>query len=128
MSNVPPMGMARRVARFNKAVTNRVQMLWAPHVAPWAVIVHTGRRSGREYRTPVVAFTRGPQVTIALPYGADTDWVRNLLAAGGGMIVKRGHESRLTDPVVLPSVETELPRYVAPLLRRISRVLVGRLA
>lgn len=122
------MAMARRIARFNKVVTNRVQMLWAPRVAPWAVVVHTGRRSGREYRTPVLAFTRGSQVTIALPYGSDTDWVRNLLAADGGTIVQKGRESRLTGPAVIAPDETELPRYAAPLLRRLSHVLVGRLA
>lgn len=122
------MGMARRIAHFNKVATNRVQMLWAPRVAPWAVIVHTGRRSGREYRTPVVAFVKGSRVTIALAYGADSDWVRNLVAAGGGAIVRRGHESRLTDPAVAASDEADLPRRVAPLLRRVSHVLTARIA
>lgn len=122
------MAMPRRIARFNKVVTNRVQMLWAPRVAPWAVIVHTGRRSGREYRTPVLAFTRGSQVTIALGYGADSDWVRNLLAAGGGAIVRKGHEARLADPVVVAPGDTDLPRFAAPWLRRVSHLLVGRLA
>lgn len=122
------MGMARRVARFNKVATNRVQMLWAPRVAPWAVIVHTGRRSGREYRTPVVAFVKGTRVTVALLYGADSDWVRNLVAAGGGAIVRRGHESRLADPAVMAPGEADLPRRMAPLLRRVSHVLTARVA
>ncbi|MFN8104122.1 MAG: nitroreductase family deazaflavin-dependent oxidoreductase [Acidimicrobiia bacterium] len=122
------MAMARHVARFNRVVTNRVQMLWAPRVAPWAVIVHTGRRSGREYRTPVVAFTNGSRVTIALAYGADTDWVRNLLAADGGKIVRRGRESRLADPAVVTPDAADLPRRVAPLLRRVSHVLTARVA
>lgn len=50
------MQLSRCVARFNKAVNNPVQGLYAWIVPPWAVILHRGRRSGRAYRTPVLAF------------------------------------------------------------------------
>ena len=50
---------SRRFARFNKRVTNRIQGLYAWLVPPWAVILHRGRRSGRQYRTPLFAFRRG---------------------------------------------------------------------
>lgn len=121
------MSLAQRMARFNKVITNPIQMLWAPLVAPWAVIVHTGRKSGREYRTPVVALVSGSQVTVALPYGTDTDWVRNLLAAGGGRIVRRRRESRITDPEVMVPADAGLGGFAARLVGRVSHVLVAHI-
>ncbi len=101
------MGKARRIARFNRAVTNRVQGTWAWLVPPWAVILHRGRRTGRRYRTPVIAFRHGAQLVVGLPYGENTDWVRNLLAAGGGRVVRGGRERALSDPHVVD--RDELP-------------------
>ena len=53
------MKLSRRVAHFNKVVNNRIQSVYAWLVPPWAVILHRGRRSGRSYRTPVLAFNHG---------------------------------------------------------------------
>ena len=91
----------RVMARFNKQVTNRVIGLLSSSVPPWATIVHQGRESGTEYRTPVAAFVRGRTLTIALPYGDDADWVKNVLAAGGGEMVRRGRVQALTNPRVV---------------------------
>lgn len=102
--------LPRSVARFNKAVNNRVQGIWAPYLPPWAVIVHRGRRSGREYRTPVNAFRSGDRLVIGLPYGADSDWVRNLIAEGNGGVERMGRVSRISNPRVLDeSGADELP-------------------
>lgn len=83
------MKLSRRVARFNRLVNNRIQGIYAWLVPPWAVIVHRGRRSGRRYRTPVLAFLRGRVLIIALLYGEESEWLRNL-QAGDGQIVRRG--------------------------------------
>jgi deazaflavin-dependent oxidoreductase (nitroreductase family) len=93
------MQVPRRVARFNRAVNNPIQRQWAWLLPPWALIVHRGRRSGRLYRTPVVASVRGGRLRVAVLYGERSDWVLNLLA-GGGQVVRRGRtytviESRL---------------------------------
>lgn len=61
------MKLSRRVARFNKTVNNRVQGLYAWLLPPWAVILHRGRRSGRSYRTPLLAFRRDRTVGDRLP-------------------------------------------------------------
>jgi deazaflavin-dependent oxidoreductase (nitroreductase family) len=109
--------MPRRLRRINKAVTNRVQGVYAPYLPPLAVIVHKGRTSGREYRTPVTAFRSGDRIIVGLPYGADTDWVRNLLAAERGGVERLGRAHRIVRPRVLSSDETgDLPaavRYAA---------------
>ncbi len=56
----------------------------------WAVLHHTGRRSGKEYTTPVVAITIPDGFILPLPYGTDVDWLRNLLAAGRATIRNAG--------------------------------------
>lgn len=84
----------------NRRVTNRVQGAWAPHLPPWAMIVHHGRTSGREYRTPVIALRKDAMVTIALPYGSHTDWVRNVFAEGGCRMRRRGRTIELARPRV----------------------------
>ena len=71
------------LGRFNRHVTNPL-VLRAVGVLPGFVeIVHTGRRSGNSYRTPVNYFTREGGFVIALTYGSDADWVKNVLAASG---------------------------------------------
>ena len=100
------MRLPRRLARFNRVVTNRVQGLWAPRVPPWAVLLHAGRRSGRGYRTPVLAFTTGEHLVVALLYGEESDWLRNLMA-GPGQVVRRGRTYALVGaPRVTPTSAT----------------------
>jgi len=70
------------VRRFNKQVTNPLLRHLVGH--GWFVeIKHVGRRSGTTFRTPLMAFRDGSTVTIALTYGPDVDWLRNVRAAGG---------------------------------------------
>jgi deazaflavin-dependent oxidoreductase (nitroreductase family) len=95
-----PVSFADGLARFNRVVTNPVQRLWAGRIPPFAIIEHVGRKSGRTYRTPVTAFVHGEVVTVRLPYGADRDWVRNLTAAAGGVMERRGRRMRVTEPEV----------------------------
>lgn len=86
------------VARFNKHVTNRVTRRFAGRLPGFAIVTHVGRSSGRAYRTPVNVFRDGDRYVFALTYGADSDWVRNVLAAGGCTIETRGRTVALTDP------------------------------
>jgi deazaflavin-dependent oxidoreductase (nitroreductase family) len=116
------MKLSRRVARFNKIVNNRVQGVYAWLVPPWAVILHRGRRSGRSYRTPLLAFRQDGTLIIALLYGEESDWLRNLRAAGGGHIVRMGRTFELREPRVVDTSEaTELSR-LSPLARAYCRL------
>lgn len=98
------MKLSRGVARFNKRVTNRIQGLYAWLVPPWAVIVHRGRRSGRQYRTPLFAFRRGRTLVIALLYGEESEWLRNL-RAGGGHVIRAGRTFVVGAPEVVATRE-----------------------
>ncbi|MCA4724664.1 nitroreductase family deazaflavin-dependent oxidoreductase [Mycolicibacterium fortuitum] len=104
----------RVIARFNKYVTNPLQRLWAPWLPYMAVIEHTGRKSGKPYRTPVMAFVDNKSVRIVLNYGEHSDWVRNVRAAGTAQVRHRGRRYQLTNPRIIPASDQK-PRFVATL-------------
>src|SRR5215831_2816396 len=107
------------VRRFVNPVT-RVFACWLPG---FAILTHIGRRSGRTYATPINAFRRGDRYIFALTYGSNTDWVRNVLAAGQCRIRTRGRSVRLIEPeVVVDPRLRELPRLLRPFLARVDRV------
>ena len=107
------MKLSRRVARFNRLVNNPVQGLYSWLLPPWVVILHRGRRSGRQYRTPVLAFKLGRTFVIALLYGEESQWLRNLKAAGGGYVIRAGRTFQVGEPRVIDTAD-------ATLLRRLS--------
>jgi deazaflavin-dependent oxidoreductase (nitroreductase family) len=88
----------RWLARFNRHVTNRTLGRLAPYMPGFGVIIHTGRKTHRRYRTPVTVFRRPGGYVVALTYGPEADWVRNLLASGGCRLDTRGRRVRLTRP------------------------------
>lgn len=77
------MVLSQRLAQLNKRVTNRV-LRHLVGLGPFAELEYVGRRSGRAFRTTLLAFRHGDMVTLALTYGSDVDWLKNLRAAGGG--------------------------------------------
>jgi deazaflavin-dependent oxidoreductase (nitroreductase family) len=107
------MKLSRGAARFNRLVTNRIQGLYAWLLPPWAVILHRGRRSGRHYRTPLFAFRRDRTLVIALLYGQESDWLRNL-RAGGGQVIRAGRTFIVRPPEVIDTSGA------GPLLARLS--------
>lgn len=117
-----PLTLPRGLARFNRAVTNPVQGVYAWALPPWAVIVHRGRRSGRLYRTPVVSRKHGRVFAVAVLYGERSDWVRNLLAAGGGTVVRGGRTYELIGPRLVGGRDGPWP-----LGRMADKVLVAEL-
>jgi deazaflavin-dependent oxidoreductase (nitroreductase family) len=92
------MPISHRVARFNRRVTNRITGRLATRLPGFGVVVHTGRKTHRQYRTPVNVFPRAGKYVIALTYGPHSDWVRNVLATGGCMLETRGRTLRLSRP------------------------------
>ena len=93
-----PMPIPKAVARINKSVTNPLLTPLARRLPGFAIVTHLGRRSGTEYRTPVNLFRHGDRWVIALTYGADSQWVRNALAAGEIGVETRRRNLRLVAP------------------------------
>jgi deazaflavin-dependent oxidoreductase (nitroreductase family) len=111
------MVLPRAVAKFNRHATNRVLGTVAPYLPGFGMIVHTGRKSGTTYRTPVSLFRADTGYAIALTYGPDCDWVRNVLAARGCDAVVRGTVVHLTEPrVVRHEDRRPVPAPVRPFL------------
>jgi deazaflavin-dependent oxidoreductase (nitroreductase family) len=111
------MGAADRLARFNR-VPNRFVRTFARWLPPLSVVTHRGRRSGRPYRTPVVAFHIDGGYVISLPYGPDRDWVRNVLAAGSCTLERGGRRVELAGPTLLGvDGAALLPAPARPVLR-----------
>jgi deazaflavin-dependent oxidoreductase (nitroreductase family) len=94
------MPLPRALGRFNARFTNRLTRPVARLAPGFAVVIHRGRRSGREYRTPVNAFRYRAGIVIPLTYGPDAEWVRNVLAADGCEMELRGRQRRYCAPAV----------------------------
>ena len=88
------------VARFNKRVTNRFLEPVARRARGFAVVHHSGRRSGSAYKTPVNLFELGHSSIVALTYGPTVDWAQNVLA-GGGVVEDRTGSRRIESAEVV---------------------------
>lgn len=91
----------RWVAAFNLAVTNRITSPFATRLPGFGIITHRGRKSGRFYRTPVNVFEAADGFLVALTYGQDSQWVRNVLAAGGCQLETRRVLYQLSAPTIV---------------------------
>lgn len=79
------------LARVNVRFSNRFMRVIAARL-PWFVVLeHVGRKSGTVRRTAIMAFHRRPDRWIlALTYGTEVQWLRNVMAAGECRIQSRG--------------------------------------
>lgn len=110
------MPVPRRIARFNRRFTNRVTRYIVGWLPGFGLLFHTGRRSGKTYRTPVNVFHGSDGYRIALTYGAESDWVRNVMAAGGCEIETRRRRIALTHPRI---VRDPSRRWAPPVVRQV---------
>jgi deazaflavin-dependent oxidoreductase (nitroreductase family) len=106
------MALPPSIGRFNKVATNKVLVHLTGH-GPFVELEHVGRRSGKVYRVPLMAFRSGDRVTFALTYGPKVDWLRNVRAAAGCRVHLGREILTLGAPVDL-STEVGLSRMPAP--------------
>lgn len=104
------------VRHSNKFVLNPIMLRLAGRRHWYAsTIRHTGRRSGRQYATPVVADRVRDWLIVPLPYGTKVDWLRNVLTTGHATIVRRGETYEVGAPEIIDATEA------LPLLTRDRR-------
>ena len=100
-----------KVRLLNKLVLNPAMMILAGRRHFYAAVIrHRGRRSGREYATPVVAVpvagdVDGDAFLVPLPYGEEVDWLKNVLAAGRATIEAKGETHEVAEPEVVGAAE-----------------------
>lgn len=86
----------RWLAKINIAFTNRITSLFAGWLPGFGILTHVGRKSGNIYRTPVNVFRAPNGFIIALTYSSQSEWVKNVLAAGGSELETRGKKYQLS--------------------------------
>jgi hypothetical protein len=115
---------AKRIAAFNRRVTNPIldPIVW--HLPGFGRIETIGRRTGRRHVAAMMGFPSrdGRVITFALTYGPDANWVRNALAAGSLWYRTRG--GGLTE-LVRPRVLRDPARRAMPRFARIPLRLLG---
>ena len=64
----------------------------------YGLLVHTGRKSGQEYRIAIVVRPFEDGFVIPVPFGPATQWAKNVIAAGGATVIWNGRTYRVSDP------------------------------
>jgi deazaflavin-dependent oxidoreductase (nitroreductase family) len=91
----------RWLAKINIAITNRITSLFAGWLPGFGILTHVGRKSGKVYRTPVNVFRPSNCFVVALTYSSQSEWVKNVLAAGACDLKTRGKNYQLSEPKVV---------------------------
>jgi deazaflavin-dependent oxidoreductase (nitroreductase family) len=111
----------RWFARFNLYVTNRLLGPLASRMPGMGVVIHVGRKTHRQYRTPVLVFRRDNQLIIALTYGRDSQWVHNVLAQDDCELETEGRTIGLSQPHLFHDERREaMPSFVRFMLRLLN--------
>ncbi|MBW2243067.1 MAG: nitroreductase family deazaflavin-dependent oxidoreductase [Deltaproteobacteria bacterium] len=66
---------------LNAVVRPSIQRgLGSPCLTPWGMVVleHTGRQTGRQYKSPLLAVRVGRQVVVTTVRSERSNWIRNL--------------------------------------------------
>lgn len=106
-ATAPAVRLNSLIRRINRMILNPLMLRMADriHGTYPAVVHHVGRQTGTSYRTPVVAQPVDGGFVIPLPYGTDTDWCRNVRAAGQFTIVRAGQSFEVGNPEVVAQAE-----------------------
>ena len=115
------MPLPRWLARSNRWLANPVLAPAAARLPYFGVLVHRGRRSGLQRRTPLNVFPDDDGFVVALTYGRGTEWTENVIAAGACELIHRGRRIRLTSPrLVEGSPPASIPVPARAMLRAIG--------
>jgi deazaflavin-dependent oxidoreductase (nitroreductase family) len=84
------MPIPKSITYINKHITNRFFIPFAGWIPPFAIVEHSGRKSGLQYKTPILAFPTRNGYVFALTYGKNVDWLKNIQASGNGILKYNG--------------------------------------
>lgn len=110
----------RWLACVNLHFTNHLLGPFARHMPGMGIVIHTGRKSGRQYRTPVMFFRKAGRVIVALTYGRESQWVKNVLSVGSCRLETQGTTLTLSNPHI---VHDEQRSVVPPFVRVVLGLL-----
>jgi deazaflavin-dependent oxidoreductase (nitroreductase family) len=78
---------------------------FARRTPQFGVVVTHGRKSGTRFETPVNVFDTDDGVVIALTYGENVDWLKNVLVAGECEVIRSRVAQQFQSPVVVDGDE-----------------------
>jgi deazaflavin-dependent oxidoreductase (nitroreductase family) len=107
---------------FTTYLFNPISRLFVGWLPGFGVITYRGRKSGKTYNTPLNVFRRGDEYVVALTYGSDVQWVKNVIAAGGCELRRMGKRVKLTNPTVFIDPQARLTPQPIRLFLRLMRV------
>ncbi|HET9346670.1 MAG TPA: nitroreductase family deazaflavin-dependent oxidoreductase [Candidatus Limnocylindrales bacterium] len=114
----PPRTRMRIIRPFTTRIVNPVTRRFAGWLPWFGILTYRGRKSGREYRTPMNVFRRGDSYVFALTYGSDVDWVKNVMTAGECGLRTRGRDIRLVEPeLFVDPKQRQMPALIRLFLR-----------
>jgi deazaflavin-dependent oxidoreductase (nitroreductase family) len=97
-----PKPLLNAVRSSNRYLLNPLMLRLAGHKHWYAAAIHhTGRRSGKQYATPVVVGRFADGFVVPLPYGTRVDWLLNILAADRASISSQGESYDVVHPEVI---------------------------
>ena len=79
--------------------------------SPFAIIQHLGRRSGKQYETPVILGKIKDGFVAELTYGPNVDWYKNVRAAGRCTVIWHGNSYAVNK---IEPMEAEVGRAAFP--------------
>jgi deazaflavin-dependent oxidoreductase (nitroreductase family) len=123
---MPTRTRLRSLGPITTRILNPVTRLFAGRLPGFGILTHTGRTTGRLYRTPLLVLRRGDHYVIGLWYGSDVHWVKNVLAAAGCEVRVSGRDVRLVEPDLFADPARRLlplPLRLAGRLLRMSEFL-----
>jgi len=88
-----------RIRTVNKHVTNKLMIhIAGKRFGHFAILGHTGRKSGKAYRIPIIAEPYQGGFVIALTYGKKVDWYANVATRGGCALRWKNRDYPLIHP------------------------------
>ena len=97
-----------RLRPFALHIINHFTRLFAGWMPGFGLLTYRGRTTGNIYRLPINVFVRDGHCIFVLTYGSESQWVKNVLAAGECQIQMRGRDVRLIEPELIVNPTWEL--------------------
>jgi deazaflavin-dependent oxidoreductase (nitroreductase family) len=92
---------------------------WMPG---FGLLTYRGRTTGRTYHVPTNVFRRGEHYIFVLTYGSESQWVKNVLAAGGCQMRVGGRDIQLIEPELILNPPWQLVPLPVQFIERLAGV------
>ena len=121
------MPFPRVLSRCTRGRVNKLTLRLAGHLA-FADLEHIGRVSGTVHHTPLRAFRTDGTVVIGINFGCESDWLKNIRAAGRCRMRLGDERLELGAPRIVPVEEGVRGKPVGARVRQLHGRRLGRLS